>query len=130
MGIERKKDMNRFLLYWLPLIIWILGIFFISSLPNRVFPKFSYLQYLLHPIAFFVLFLLFHRLFRLHRKGVSAKNILLTSFILTMIISISKECWQIFIPSRYFTLKDILIDGGVALLAMMVVKVKGDNGYA
>ena len=110
---------NRFLFYWLPLIIWITGIFVVSSLPNHYFPHPSKipLQYPLHLIAFFILFLLFYRLFDSKR----IRNLLLLSLFITMIISISKECWQIFIPGRAFSLKDILLDGGAALLGMIVI---------
>jgi VanZ family protein len=117
-GLDKK---NKFLFYWLPLIIWILGIFFISSLPSNFFPESKILKYPLHPIAFFVLFLLFYRVFRLEDRKVLARDILLISFVFTMIISVFKECWQIFIPTRSFSLKDILIDEGAALLALIVV---------
>ena len=117
---------NRFLLYWLPLIIWISGIFLVSSLQSDSFPAESSIltEYPLHITAFFVLFLLFYRLFHSNNKKATLTRILLYSFILTIIVSLSKECWQLLIPTRSFSLKDILIDGGAAFLAMLLVSIK------
>lgn len=119
---------NRFLLYWLPLIVWISGIFLVSSLPRDSFPQsadsFSQSKVIskfpLHIMAFFVLFLLFYRLLRLNSKKQLA-GVLVSSFSLTMLISLSKECWQLLIPTRYFNLNDLLIDGGAAFLGILGV---------
>ena len=120
---------NRILLYWLPLLVWICGIFFISSLPTKYFPAESEsnipTEYLLHITAFFVLFLLFYRLFSSNRKRTFPCGILLLSFIVTMIVSISKECWQLLMPTRSFSLKDILVDGGATTLAVLLVYIRG-----
>lgn len=116
---------NRFLFYWLPLIIWISGIFYVSSLshfPCKFSPFWSKVfgEYPLHLIAFFVLFLLFYRLLRFNNK---TDTIFLYSFAFTMTISLSKECWQILIPTRSFSLKDLMVDGIAALLALVIIKV-------
>jgi len=116
---------NRFLFYWLPLTIWISGIFLVSSLQSDSFPAESRIptEYPLHVTAFFVLFLLFYRVFQSDSKKATLKIILLYSFILTILVSVSKECWQLLIPTRSFSLKDILVDGGAATLAMLVVSI-------
>ena len=117
---------NRFLLYWLPLLIWISGIFLVSSLPGNSFPsEFSILtEYPLHITAFFVLFLLFYRLLHSNNKKVTLKNILLLSLIMTMIVSFIKEAYQLLMPTRSFSLKDILVDGGATTLAMLFVTIR------
>ena len=43
------------------------------------------------------------------------------SFTFTMVVAFSKECWQILLLTRHFSLKDIFVDGGATLLAMLVV---------
>ncbi|MBC8199056.1 MAG: VanZ family protein [Desulfobacteraceae bacterium] len=96
---------KRFLLYWLPLVVWISGIFVVSSLPSGSYPGKTWfsiipMEYLLHITAFFVLFLLFYRLFHSNNKKATLTSILLSSFIFTIIVSLSKECWQIFMPTR------------------------------
>jgi len=117
---------KRFLLYRLPLIIWICGIFVVSSLPGNSIP--STLpesriptSYVLHITAFFCLFFLFYRVLNTKEKRVHLTTILLSSLIFTMVVAVSKECWQIFVPTRHFSLKDILVDGGATVLAMLVV---------
>jgi len=123
---------NRFLFYWLPLIIWISGIFLVSSLPTDSFPT-EYkipIEYPLHITAFFVLFLLFYRLFHSNNKKAKITSILLYSFIFTILFSLSKECWQLLIPTRSFSLKDIFIDGGAATLAILLVSIKASRLFS
>ena len=48
-------------------------------------------------------------------------TIMFSSLILTMVVAFSKECWQLLIPTRWFSVKDIFVDGGAAILAMLVV---------
>ena len=124
---------NRFLFYWLPLTAWISGIFLVSSLQSDYFPAESTrisIQYPLHITAFFVLFLLFYRLFHSNNKKATLKTILLASFILTIIVSLSKEAWQILIPTRSFSLKDIFVDGGTATLAMLLVSIRASGLFS
>jgi len=119
-----SQKTHRFLFYWLPLIIWITGIFLVSSLPSSSLPQSKvFSHYSQHFIAFFILFLLFHRLFRSNGKAVPISFLL--SFIFTITVSFFKECWQILIPTRSFGLKDVLFDSIAAFLAMLVVGVNG-----
>jgi hypothetical protein len=116
---------HRFLFYWLPLIMWILGIFLVSTLSTTSFPAESGvpIEYPLHITASFVLFLLLYRLFRSNHKNAALGGILLSSLVFTMIVSLSKECWQLLIPTRSFSMKDIIVDGGAATLAMMAASI-------
>jgi len=117
---------NKFLFYWVPLIIWIIAIFVVSSLPSKSIPSTLPVSgiptaYALHITAFFCLFVLFYRVLNTKEKRVHLTTILLSSLIFTMVVAVSKECWQIFVPTRHFSLKDILVDGGATVLAMLVV---------
>jgi VanZ family protein len=125
---------NKFVFSWLPLIFWVSGIFLVSSIPSHYFPfppgvSRIPTEYLLHIIAFFVLFLLWYRLFQSNNKKAALKIILLFSFIFTMVVAFSKECWQLFIPTRSFSVKDILVDGGAATLAMLAVGIRISRRY-
>lgn len=122
-GEEGVSHMNRFLLYWLPLVIWILGIFVVSFLPSDSYPSETALpgisaDYLLHVTAFFVLFLLWYRMFHTHEKEASVTRKLLLSLGLTVTVAVGKECLQIVAPSRTFSISDMLLDGAAALTAM------------
>jgi len=119
---------KRFLLYWLPLIIWISAIFVVSSLPSKFIP--SSLpdsgiptEYVLHITAFFCLFFLFYRVFRNNVKSAPLGTILLSSFVFTMVVAFPKECWQFLMPTRFFSVKDILVDAGASIWAMLLVTV-------
>ena len=118
---------KRFLLYWLPLIIWICGIFVVSSIPGNPSPSLSPQvgasthEYPLHITAFSCLYLLFYRLSNSNGNNSSLMTIMFSSLILTMVVAFSKECWQSLLPTRYFSLKDIFVDAGAAATAMLIV---------
>ena len=113
---------NRLLLYWLPLMVWISGIFLASALPSHFFPRSRVTgSFSLHVTAFFILFVLFYRFFRPTRGKQLAGGVLIVSFAFTLLISFSKECWQLLFATRFFGLNDLLIDGGAALLGMLAV---------
>ena len=121
---------KRLIIYWLPLVVWISGIFVVSSLPSGFYPaKIGFpiipTEYLLHITAFFVLCLLFYRVLQFKNIKLGLTNVILYCLIFTMIVSFSKECLQFFIPTRSFSMKDILVDGGAAIFAMLVVSVRG-----
>ena len=121
---------KRFLLYWAPLIVWTCAIFVVSSIPGDSFPMRESgipTEYPLHITAFFCLFVLFYRVLNTKEKGAPLTTILLSSLIFTMVVAFSKECWQILLPTRHFSLKDIFVDGGATVLAMLVV---GGNRWA
>lgn len=123
---KKLRMAKRFLLYWLPLVVWISGIFVVSSLPGGFYPGkigFSIIstEYLLHITAFFVLCLLFYRVLEFKNKKPGLTNMILYCLIFTMIVSFSKECLQFFIPTRSFSMKDILVDGSAAGLAMIFI---------
>ncbi len=68
-SVEEERGfliVKRLIFYWLPLVVWVSGIFVVSSLPGGFYPVkigFSIIptEYLLHITAFFVLCLLFYR---------------------------------------------------------------------
>jgi len=110
-------------IYRLLLFFWIAGIFYISLVPSPSQVLFLSKQAnlsILHPIAFFVLFILFY--FSLAGRGKHPQwQILLICLALTMTVSISKEFCQLFAPPRTFSFGDILVDGIAALLALATI---------
>lgn len=126
---------NRAVFYWLPVVVWIVGIFVVSAVPNISFPArtgsfFIPTEYLLHITAFFVLFLLFYRLLGSGNRGVSVKGILLACLALTLLVSGLKECWQLMFPTRSFSVKDLLVDAGAAGAAMVVAWLMGQRVFS
>ena len=122
---------NRLMFYWAPLIILIIAIFVMSVIPNHylLLEEPSLLskifnQYTQHLFAFFVLFVLCYRLFRIEFMKLSLFRMMLYSFLFTITISFSKEYLQLFIPSRTFNPVDILVDGVGALLGLLGMRIK------
>ena len=72
---------------------------------------------LLHFFTFFVLLALFYRSI----ENTPYKTRIIIAFFLTIIVAVSKEVLQIFIPNRAFSIGDILVDAGSALIAAIII---------
>ena len=110
--------MKKFLIYWLPVILWAGGIFYLSGVPNlnSGLPVFwdVFWRKLAHATEFGVLNLLLFR--ALFGYGVSFKKALWWSLILTILYAISDELHQYFVPLRQARWQDIGQDSLGALL--------------
>jgi len=122
--------------HWLLPILWTLQIFYFSSLPRGSYPKIdeqhfdtSYLQYIYHFGQFFCLSLLLHR--AILRSSVSAKTptqrsrVLRHALLAIAIIAFLDELIQVPVPTRKFTLRDLMADvagGGFGLLIVQMGK--------
>jgi hypothetical protein len=129
---------------WLPPILWTLQIFYFSSLPRGSYPKIDeqhfdtgYLQYLYHFGQFFCLSLLIYR--AILRSAVAAKmattrhsHMVKHALLAIAIIAFVDELIQIPVPTRKFTVRDLMADvagGGFGLLIVQMSKRSKDvNG--
>ena len=122
--------MLKFLKYWLPIILWVGMIFFLSSRPGLKsgleWPYDFILRKGAHIAEFAILFLLFERALKNYfmppslapLSGVSegllflqkAKKALLWAFVLTILYAISDEYHQTFIVQRVGSPTDVAID--------------------
>jgi len=121
---------------WLPSILWALQIFYFSSLPRGSYPKIDeqhfdtgYLQYLYHFGQFFCLSLLIYR--AILRSSVSAKiatprsHAVKHALLAIAIIAFVDELIQVPVPTRKFTVRDLMADvagGGFGLLIVQIGK--------
>lgn len=117
-------NFNKFLFVRIVLFFWILGIFYISfsSSPNQTVSLYEPLSprlFSLHFIAFYVLLFLF--CFSLAVKNRGFLFHLGLSFLLSMGIALIKELGQLFIPLRFFSWDDLLVDGLSCLLAVITL---------
>ncbi|RME55102.1 hypothetical protein D6777_01590 [Candidatus Woesearchaeota archaeon] len=108
--------MKHFIRYWLPLILYLCLIFYLSSLPqptnSGLIVTFSYQDKLFHIIEYSILSIL---IFRTNlNKG--------RSFILSSVFGILDEIHQSFVPSRYFSLLDIAANIIGSLVVFLVNK--------
>jgi VanZ family protein len=106
---------------WLPILLWMGLIFFLSSIPSlKVTEGLSdlILRKLAHMTEYAILFLLFWR--GLGQSGTfSVKKRLLTAFVLTILYAASDEYHQTFVPGRCGNLTDTLIDSIGAVLGLI-----------
>jgi VanZ family protein len=118
---ETKKKLINFSKYWLPVIIWALIIFKLSSgivpqVSNLYWPNFAFMK-TAHVVFFGVLAALLYRALR--SEGISRKKAAIWSVVITMLYGASDELHQFFTQGREAKLRDIGFDtigGAVAVL--------------
>ncbi|MCK5595358.1 VanZ family protein [bacterium] len=111
---KQKRYFARFLL---PLILYLILIFFLSSLPGKEIPdvELPYFDKLLHLLEYAVLgFLLMRGLKNSELKFSNISFIIFTAIFSTL-YGLSDESHQSFVPNRDMSLFDVLFDciGGV-----------------
>lgn len=99
------------LLYWLPVIGWMLVIFFFSSrhsieVSSTHTVNFAFFK-TLHLLEYAFLFLLTHRALR---YGSDTKKIDMLTFIIIILYAMSDELHQRFVPTRESAFRDVIID--------------------
>ncbi len=113
--------MKKFLIYWLPVILWAGAIFYLSGVPNlnsglAVFWD-VFWRKLAHATEFGVLNLLLWRAFY-YGSGASFKKALWWSLILTLLYAVSDELHQYFVPERQCRWQDLAQDSlGIFLVS-------------
>jgi len=113
----------KFLKYWLPVILWAGGIFYLSSISGlasdmSVFWD-VFWRKLAHATEFGILNLLLFRALWGYKMKTSQAIIL--SFILSVLYAFSDELHQYFVPNRECRLKDVGMDslGAAAMTAVI-----------
>lgn len=111
--------MNRnFIKYWLPLLVYLILIFYLSSLPlnnpNESREKKQILgipkDMINHLIEYGFLAILSHRAFASSKLKIFNNKAVLIAVIFTVFYGLLDEIHQLFIPTRLFEIKDILSD--------------------
>jgi len=107
--------------YWVPAVLWMGVIFFLSSLPEEATPgRFIVSDKIAHASEYFILaFLILFALQRTTRLG------FFTSFWVTLawgaLYAVSDEFHQLFVPTRHFDLRDLAADAGGVLLLFLIL---------
>ncbi len=114
---------------WFPVLLWTFLIFFLSSLPKTTYSLGGawsyrnlepYLQYPAHLIEYTALALLWFRALLRHPiRRRSSERITLCAILLT---ALADETFQFFIPTRSFSLRDLLMDASGGLLAVALFR--------
>lgn len=103
--------MKKFLLFWVPVLVWAVVILLISSVPSYRLPKtrLVFLDKIVHLSEYFVFSALMARAFSCASKFVRGKYLIFTA-VLGAVFALLDEVHQIFLPTRSFDLWDLFFD--------------------
>ena|SRR3989344_4160062 len=116
----------RQLKYWLPALLYMGLIFWLSSRPRVQVSEVFLIQFAvfktLHVIEYAILYLLLYRVLRNTRKAFVWQN-LLDVWLIALVYAMTDEIHQVFIPTREGRMRDIAIDAvGISLAAIYLWK--------
>lgn len=120
------KKVKRYIIAWLPVIIWCGIIFYFSNQSNLsagLTPVTNFIiAKMAHIAEYFILTLLFYRALKMSRNSLEILRRLYFAGVLSLLYSMSDEFHQRFVMGRTPTLKDIAIDSCGIILAILFVK--------
>ena len=117
--------MIKFIKYHLPLILFLVFIFVMSSLPGESISDISFevSDKILHAGAYFVLYFLFHHSLSKQEKFQFIKeNAFLFAFLFTVLYAASDEFHQMYNPTRNADVYDLVADAVGGLIAYIAAK--------
>jgi len=119
--------MKKIIYFWLPPVLWMIFIFFLSSRQRIVVSEEQSINFLvfktLHLIEYMTLFVLFFRAYYLQYKSKGFKNAVILATISTLLYAMSDELHQTFVPTRQGHLQDVFIDLIGITIGIMYTKI-------
>lgn len=119
--------LKRFVLYWLPLILYCLFIYIQSDHPSpEQILTFPYVDKVLHVTAYGIMGILFYRAYQTLKLKDNIKMLMFLSVVSASLYGISDEIHQSFVPFREAEIADVIADmigafSGVCLYQLLVV---------
>jgi VanZ family protein len=119
--------LKRFVLYWLPLILYCLLIYIQSAYPSpEQIPSFPFVDKVLHFAAYGIMGILFYRAYQTLRIKDNIPMLMVLSVVSASLYGISDEIHQSFVPFREAEVTDGVADilgaiSGVYLYQLLVV---------
>jgi VanZ family protein len=111
MATSLSTHTKTFVFYWLPVILYCLLIFILSSYPaTQSLPSFSQADKLMHAGAYALLGFLFYRAFLTTRIQKAAVLLVIFSVLASSLYGVSDEIHQYFVPSRTADIVDVVAD--------------------
>ena len=119
--------MKYFIKFWLPVLIYLVLIFALSSLPKQVFAETEvpFFDKFLHTIEYAVLGFLLIRALKNSRLWLSDGGFILLAVVLATLYGISDEFHQHFVPNRIASLGDVFFDYIGSVIGSIVYRRKG-----
>jgi len=112
-----------FIELWLPVLIWCVFIFYLSSIPHLRFLQ-NHWDFLVRKIGHLGVYGILARLVARALTGStlwSWKKIFMGSLVFTILYACTDEFHQSFVPGRSATVHDVLIDSAGAWLALGLI---------
>jgi len=111
----------KFIKYWLPVLIYAILIFYISSIPGKDIPVvFKYQDVFLHLGEYALLAFLLSRAIKVYYPQLSFKKRFFTVLVFSFFYALTDEIHQSFVPQRYCSLMDLMYDGiGITLAGIL-----------
>jgi len=124
MHIVFNSQIKRFLIYWLPALVYCLIIFIQSSFPaTEHIPEFDFSDKLLHAAVYAGLGMLLYRALNAMHKRPSIASLVVLSIFMTTLYGASDEVHQYFVPSRHAEFLDFAADAVGGIIGVMVAVV-------
>jgi len=126
-GKNMQTHLKRFVLYWLPLILYCLFIYIQSAHPSpEQIPSIPFIDKVLHCAAYGIMGILFYRACQTLRIKDNIHMLILISVVSASLYGISDEIHQSFVPFREAEVADVIADMlgaaiGVLLYQLLVV---------
>lgn len=113
---------NSFSRTWLPVLLWMVFIFILSSVPGKEIPDLAIPQFhrVVHFFEYSVLGGLWLRTLLLFKSNTTRFRRVLFAWVLTAVFALSDEWHQTFTLGRSGRLEDVLFDVLCAFLGIMV----------
>ena len=113
-----KAGMNKFIIFWLPVIIYCVIIFTVSSMPQPlpVEIEIPYLDKFLHAVEYGILSFLLIRALRGTQIKLAKSSLIITAVVIATLYAATDEFHQMFVPGRYPDIFDLLSDFVGALI--------------
>lgn len=121
------QGIKKFVFYWLPAIIWMTIIFYLSSRQKINVTKEYIYDFLIfkgiHMLEYAILYFLLFRCFNsLSNKKRSLKKQLFFPLIVAISYAMTDEIHQSFVPTREGRLRDVIIDSFGVILMYIYIK--------
>ena len=119
---------KKFIIYWIPVIIYAGLIFYLSSLPNPLYKVEQIISIklpdttliVLHIIEYLILSLLLYRAL----NNTKINNALTLTILITITYGFTDEIHQIFVPGRLFDFFDLLANSFGAIVPQSLINLK------
>lgn len=115
---------KRFYIYHLPVILYLIFIFILSSVPGDELPElgFEISDKLIHAGVYFIAYLLFYLSFsNIKKETIVSKNPLVFSLFFTNLYAVLDELHQVLVPFRSAEFSDFIADFTGSLLGLIFV---------